>query len=527
MSAEHRPGDVIDDRYELLFEMRSGGMGAVWRARDLLEEQEVAVKEIRFPAILDQPARQALTEKLVAEARILSRLDHPGLVEVVDVLEAHDPPLIVTEVVDGPTLADLVEESGEPLPPERVAVIGLAVVEALLACASEGLHHRFLRPSRVLLPYDGPVRVADFGVSALIGDPEVTATGSVGDAVAFLPPEHRSEPAGSAAADMWALGATLYAACEGAPPFAAGSAKATLDAIADDPPRPMQRAGGLEPVITDLLAKDPQQRPDHYRVRQLLRSVALVPVGAPGGPLTPVEALERMFHRDPDTPQLHLLPPDPGEEPAPGDGANGDGVDGGTPPPVPPRPAYSPAERRRRRGWTIVAALSLVGITGSLYAVGGRKAVERQQEVRQAETWVAFTHEEGDYTISYPASWSVAQDGSLTDFTDPVTGAAVRVGYQEPPQNTPAGLWLDLEKGFQAEQPSYRRVRLNQSVHDGYPAAVWEFTWTHNGTPVHNYDLAFNVGSHSYALNFQAREADWLQMQDTFDRFVESFEPPA
>ncbi|MEA2685234.1 MAG: eukaryotic-like serine/threonine-protein kinase, partial [Actinomycetota bacterium] len=343
VASEHLLGDVIEDRYELLVPIRSGGMGVVWRARDLLEEGEVAIKEIRFPEILEPAARTALTEKMVAEARILAEVEHPGLVRVVDILAGHDPPLIVTELVEGPTLADMVASDG-PLSPERVAVVGLAAGEALAAASAAGLSHRFVRPSRILLPYDGPVRLADFGVAALVGDPDVAATGAVADSAGYLAPEHRAVPAGSAAADMWALGVTLYTAVEGVPPFSGETTKATLAAIASEAPRPVERAGALAPVLQSLLAKAPEDRPDYVRLREMLAAVALVSVGARTAPMEPAEALDRMFSRDPDTPQLHLMPPEAEEEPPPPTKATGGDGDDDEPvrkpfvlPPPPPK----------------------------------------------------------------------------------------------------------------------------------------------------------------------------------------------
>jgi len=522
-SAQHQVGDVVDDRYELVVPLRSGGMGVVWRARDLLEEGEVAVKEIRFPEILEPAARAALIEKLLAEARTLSSLEHPGLVRIVDILDSHDPPLIVTELVDGPTLAGMVAADG-PLSPERVAVVGLAAVEALAACSAVGLSHRFVRPSRILLPYDGPVRLADFGVAALVGDPDVTTTGAVADSAGYLAPEHRAVPAGSGPADLWALGVTLYTAVEGQAPFTGETTRATLAAIADDPPRPVERAGSLEPVLQALLSKAPDDRPDHAQLREMLSAVALVSVGAPAVPLEPAEALDRMFHRDDDTPQHHLIDPEMYEPPVPEPVA----VDADGEPirkPLPPPPPKAKKDLRTRI-WTVVCALSIVGVLGSLLAAGGHKAVVRKKATELAVQWKTYKDDNAGYSINHPGGWTLAHEGNLTDFRDPATGAALRVGYQQPPQNTPLGLWQTLEEEFKAEHPSYQRIRLGQTVHDGYPGAVWEFTWTDNGVDLHNYDLAFITGPQSYALNFQTRESDWLVQRATFDRFVEGFQEP-
>ena len=270
MAPEKQAGDVIDFRYELLNQLRSGGMGVVWRAQDLLVERQVAVKEIRFPSILGEQQRAALSARLVADAKAVAGLGDLGTVAVIDVLAAHDPPLVVTELVNAPTLADAVAADG-PMAPERVAAVGLAALDSLAAASAKGIAHRFLRPSRILLPDEGGARLGDFGVMALVGDPDVNASGSVSGSAAYLPPEMPTQPGGSLASDLWALGATLYFAVEGRPPFGGETAKATLQAIAAGQVRPAQRAGALAPALEALLARDPATRPDPDRLRAIDR----------------------------------------------------------------------------------------------------------------------------------------------------------------------------------------------------------------------------------------------------------------
>ncbi len=513
MAPEKHAGDVIDFRYELLAQLRSGGMGVVWRAQDLLVERHVAVKEIRFPAILGEQQRAALSARLVADAKAVAGFGDLGAVAVIDVLAQHDPPLVVTELVEGPTLADVVAAEG-PLDPERVAAIGLVVTQSLEAAAAKGIVHRFLRPSRILLPDDGGTRLADFGVMALVGDPDVNPSGSVSGSASYLPPEMPTQPGGSLASDLWALGATLYFAVEGRPAFAGETAQATLQAIAAGQARPPERAGALAPVIEALLATDPAARPQPERLRALLSAVALVPVGAPGGPdgpSVPTEVLDRMFHRDHDTPQLHLLP----EEPGPGDAEGAGGA---------AKKAHRP--HRGRRILTGIGAIMVIAVLGALLAQGGRHAIVRKRAATQATQWATYTDAATGFKINHPGGWTSATEGRHTDFRDPTTGAALRVGYTKPAQSSPEQVWLDLEKSFQAEHPSYKRVRLNQSVHAGLPAAIWEFTWTDNGIDLHNYDVGFTSGEYSLALNYQTREADWERLRGLFDQFAATFQPP-
>ncbi len=510
MAPEKQAGNVIDSRYELLSPIRSGGMGVVWRAQDLLVEREVAIKEIRFPDILGEQQRAALSVRLVADAKAVAGLGDPGTISVIDVLDQHQPPLVVTELVHAPSIADVVATDG-PLPPERVAAVGLAVLESLEAASAKGIVHRFLRPSRILLPVEGGARVADFGVMALVGDPDVNASGSVSGSASYLPPEMPTQPGGSLASDLWCLGATLYFAVEGAPAFAGETTQATLQAIAAGRPRPAERAGELAPVLKALLDPDPAARPQPDRLRALLGAVALVPVGAPAGPPPPGEILDRMFHRDPDTPQLHLLPEEPEEGAAESGGALGK------------------VKRKRHRGRKVLTgagALVVIAVLGALLAVGGRHAIVKKKAASQAIQWTTYSDAATGFKIDHPGGWTAATEGRHTDFRDPATGAALRVGYTKPAQSTPEQVWLDLEKSFQAEHPSYKRVRLNQSVHAGLPAAIWEFTWTDNGIDLHNYDVGFTSGEYSLALNYQTKEADWERLRPQFDRFASTFQPP-
>jgi hypothetical protein len=335
----------------------------------------------------------------------------------------------------------------------------------------------------------------------------------VSGSASYLPPELPTQPGGSLASDLWALGATLYFAVEGRPAFAGETAQATLQAIAAGQFRPPERAGSLAPVIEALLVTDPAARPQPERLRALLDAVALVPVGAPGGPSVPTEVLDRMFHRDHDTPQLHLLP----EEPEPGDPA--DGADA-------PRKKVHTQHRRGKKVVTAAGALLVIAVLGALLAGGGRHAIVRKRAASQAVQWGTYTDAATGFKIDHPGGWTSATEGRHTDFRDPTSGAALRVGYTKPAQASPEQVWLDLEKSFVAEHPSYKRVRLTQSVHAGLPAAIWEFTWTDNGVDLHNYDVGFTSGPYSLALNYQTREADWERLRGLFDKFAATFQPP-
>ncbi len=128
------------------------------------------------------------------------------------------------------------------------------------------------------------------------------------------------------------------------------------------------------------------------------------------------------------------------------------------------------------------------------------------------------------FTISHPPGWSVVIDGSLTDFRDPSTGAYLRVDHVQPPGPSPEAAWLDFEPRFAAENAGYQRVRIEPTTFQGFPAAVWEFTY---GDGLRAVDLGFVTDDYGFALNFQAPEADWERLQPVFEAFQAGFRPPA
>ena len=163
------------------------------------------------------------------------------------------------EYVRSRSLHQVVETDG-PLPPERVAEIGLKVLDALVAAHRAGVLHRDVKPHNVLIADDGRVVLTDFGLATFDGDSAVTRQGMVMGSPQYVSPERARDGASTPEADMWSLGATLYAAVEGRSPFARPTTLATLTALATSPPDPPQRAGALRPVLSGLLRKEPRQR---------------------------------------------------------------------------------------------------------------------------------------------------------------------------------------------------------------------------------------------------------------------------
>jgi serine/threonine protein kinase len=248
-------------------------MGRVWAARDELLGRDVAVKELVLPAGLEPEDARDLVERTIREARAIARLDHRNVVRIFDVIFADGRPWIVMELVRSRSLYEVVSTDG-PMPPERVARIGLQVLAALRAAHRAGILHRDVKPANVLLGEDGRVVLTDFGLATAAGDSSMTITGVVLGSPSYLAPERTVDGEIGPAADLWSLGATLYAAVEGKPPYARSSPMATLTALATEPPRPPEQAGAMGPVLAALLEKNAARRADAETAERLLREAA-------------------------------------------------------------------------------------------------------------------------------------------------------------------------------------------------------------------------------------------------------------
>ncbi|OLT38285.1 hypothetical protein BJF79_27505 [Actinomadura sp. CNU-125] len=264
---------VLAGRYRRLELIGRGGMGSVWRAHDADLDREVAVKELRVPEQVGEDERAVWFARMEREARAAARLRHPGIVTVHDRVVGEDGrPWIVMELVQGRSLDRVLADEGV-LPARRVAAIGLAMLDALSAAHAQGIVHRDVKPANVLLE-DERVVLTDFGIAAVEGDATLTRSGAVLGTPAYMSPEQVQGGPVTPASDLWSLGATLYAAVEGRPPFTAPTHGALFVAIATREPDPPGCGGPLGQVLTELLRKVPAERPSPARVRELLGAVA-------------------------------------------------------------------------------------------------------------------------------------------------------------------------------------------------------------------------------------------------------------
>ncbi|MEU8040073.1 serine/threonine-protein kinase [Streptosporangium sp. NPDC049078] len=317
----HEAGMLVAGRYRLMNVLGRGGMGTVWRARDESLERQVAIKELILPDYLDVAARETLYRRMGREARAAAQLKHPAIITVHDhVVEADGRPWIVTEIIDGPSLDELLRTQGR-LPPRRVAAIGAQILAALRVAHAAGITHRDIKPANVLLEGERVV-LTDFGIAAVEGDVTLTGAGVTLGTPAFISPEQINGHPATAASDLWSLGATLYAAVEGRRPFAGTTHGSIYVSIATRPFAPLVHAGPLAPLLEGLLRKEPALRLTGAQAAAVLAEIAATP--DPG---------ESSTGPDPDEGDTRIA-----DRPAPGASA-----------PSPPTESYTAAHQETRK----------------------------------------------------------------------------------------------------------------------------------------------------------------------------------
>ncbi|MGW8766072.1 serine/threonine-protein kinase [Streptomyces sp. NPDC055815] len=299
---------VIDGRFELQTRLGGGGMGTVWRARDIVLDRAVALKEVRPPdpglAEYDPQAARILRDRVLREAQALARVQHPGVVTIHHIVDGGENtyPWLVMELVTGGSLADQLAIG--PMEPVAAARLGRELLTALRAAHDAGIQHRDVKPANVLLRPDGRPVLTDFGIAAIRESTALTATGSIIGTPDYMAPERISGDEGGPASDLWSLAMLLYVAVEGAHPLRRGSTLATLAAVLSEPLPPPRRAGALATTLSAVLVKDPTARPDAAALDALLAAAA---EGTPPGTVPDVAT----------STSYHLLPPATAAAPAP------------------------------------------------------------------------------------------------------------------------------------------------------------------------------------------------------------------
>ncbi|MFW6720450.1 protein kinase domain-containing protein [Streptomyces sp. MAR4 CNY-716] len=287
-------------RYRLLRLLGAGGMGSVWLAEDENLGIQVAIKQIDVSGDRGDGNRAQRISRARAEARNSAQLrGHPHVVNVVDIVEQDGLPWIVMEYVTGASdLRAIIRDRGR-LCDADIARVGIAVLKALSTGHSLGIVHRDVKPANILLAPDhsgnryGRVMLADYGISLYAGSGQTRMTNGVIGTPGYMAPE-RAQGAEPPASDLFSLGATLYCASEGHPPFGRddhdGDSTVTVAApLTEVPPRPAHACGPLADIIMGLLAKEPGHRPTLHTAITGLATVeaaaraAAAPPGSSGG----------------------------------------------------------------------------------------------------------------------------------------------------------------------------------------------------------------------------------------------------
>ncbi|MFJ8646217.1 serine/threonine-protein kinase [Streptomyces sp. NPDC093546] len=539
-SEETAKGLVLAGRYRLAESIGRGGMGKVWRAHDELLHRTVAVKELtagRYASEADRIVLHARTQK---EARAAARISHPGVVTVHDVLEHDDRPWIVMQYVDGPSLADAAKEAeNRRIEACEAARIGRHVVSALRAAHAAGVLHRDVKPGNVLLARDGRVLLTDFGIAAIEGDATITRTGELVGSIDYLAPERVRGGSPGPASDLWSLGATLYAAVEGASPFRRSSPISTMQAVVTEEPPPAAHAGPLAPVITALLRKDPADRPDAAETARMLleamegRTPAAAQAYVPtrrvdeADRAAATEATEAVEDRR-DAPTT--VDARPGEEASGSAGSAGSAEsasaataakDGG-------------AGRRLRTAVLVVALAAVVGSAAGFavtrYGDEGGSHPEHALPTAVPDGWERVKDPEG-FSLFVPEGWERRMEGDQIDYTPDNGRHLIRISKDPAPDfETPCLHMSDIEKSLRKRLPQYARKQLQTNTfRDQLESCLWEFTWVEtkdNAGERRAIDQVYYTDDGTeYALYMSSPAEDWATTREQFDIVLRGWRP--
>jgi serine/threonine protein kinase len=498
----------VAGRYRLAERVGRGGMGTVWRAEDELLGRDVAVKQLHIPPHLDDDEVRILHERTRREARSAARITHPHVIVVHDVVVDDGRPCIVMEYIPSITLSAAIKDRG-PLRPDEAARIGAAVAGALRAAHAAGVLHRDVKPANVLLGRDGRIVLTDFGIALPAGAPSLTTTGQWVGSIDYVAPERLVGEAGEPgpASDLWSLGATLYHAVEGRPPFRRTSAIATAHAIVVEEAEP-PRDSVLSDVIAGLLAQEPEARVDAERAERLLTRVAGADTG-PGAD-TGTDAGTRKLTRS------------AARSAAPA--------------------SRAPGRARRVALWVAAAvAVGAIATTTAVVMDGHDRSGRPQGSVSlrpsnsptmtlpPVPAGYRLRKETQGPAVPVPKDWkrTTTRSGEVA-YVDPSGLVGLRLGATRFAGGDALRHWREVEEEqTRRDNPGYERVRMNETTFRGGPAGYWEFTFKGRKRDYRAVELAFAESDGTqYVIYLSAPASQWTTYRPVFDNAVEGVRLP-
>ncbi|MDB5094284.1 MAG: serine/threonine protein kinase [Candidatus Eremiobacteraeota bacterium] len=266
---------LLGGRYRLDHVAGHGGMATVFAAYDTVLERTVAIKLLQRR----HDASGVLHARFRREALVEAKLAHPNVVAVHDVGFHEDGrPYIVMDFVDGQPLQKLIAEG--PLPSARVAVLGVSLARALAAAHDLGIVHRDVKPANILIDGQGLPHLTDFGLARMTDDEDLTMHGGLVGTANYVAPEQARYGTSTPQGDLYSLGAVLYHALAGVPPFeGSGAIDVALRRFEEDPPDLLAAVPDVDPelaaLVHALLAREPASRPpDAATVVERLTDIA-------------------------------------------------------------------------------------------------------------------------------------------------------------------------------------------------------------------------------------------------------------
>jgi hypothetical protein len=337
-------GTILAGRYRLVQLIGRGGMGEVWRARDLELLRDVAIK-----ILLDANSAQHYLTRFQREAQVMARLQHPGITVVHDVGRQENHLFIVMELLTGRNLGAILAEHPHGLPAGRALALAIQAADALAVAHAGGVVHRDLKPTNLFVQPGDWLKICDFGIARDIEAASLTLGSDIFGTPAYMSPEQWNGTATDARSDLYSLGCVLYAMLTGRPPFPVGQPlPALMYQHLTAPPAPLRHSnqsipGSLDALVLSLLAKNRDDRP----ASAALVAATLRRIQAPTITIQPGVAANAGD-------RVHTVPMGPVPPGAPG-----------------VAPAGTPPADRRARAWPWYAAGLLAAVAvGTYYLVG-------------------------------------------------------------------------------------------------------------------------------------------------------------